>query len=125
MHIKRNSINYQPVTVGRTELYLTESKPPDFRWVSRWAHLAEGTVVPCPEVLVAGLGLLPCFPQPPLQGRFLGGHIEDDRPQVGVLVGGADPVVMGVCGGAETQALENTGRIHYDTLAEFLKNILI
>lgn len=70
--------------------------------------------MPCPEALVAGLGLLPRLPQPPLQGRLLGGHVEDDRPQVGVLVGGPDPVVTGVCGGAEAQALENTGRTRYD-----------
>lgn len=70
--------------------------------------------MPCPEALVAGLGLLPRLPQPPLQGRLLGGHVEDDGAQVGVLVGGADPVVTGVRGGAESQALENTGRIQYD-----------
>lgn len=83
-------------------------------WASRQAHLAEGAVVSRPEALVAGLGLLPGLPQPPLQRWLLGGHVEDDRPQVGVLVGGANPVVTGVCWGAETQALENTGRIHYD-----------
>lgn len=70
--------------------------------------------MPCPEALVAGLRLLPRLPQPPLQGRLLRGHVEDDRPQVGVLVGGADPVITGVRGGAETQALENTSRTHYD-----------
>lgn len=72
--------------------------------------------MPRPEALVAGLGLLPRLPQPPLQGRLLGGHVEDDRPQVGVLVGGADPVVTGVRRGAETRGLKNTGRIHYDQL---------
>lgn len=78
----------------------------------RKAHLAEGAVVPRPEALVMGLGLLPCLPQPPLQGRLLGVHVEDDWTQVGVLVRGADPVIMRVCRGAEAQTLENTGRTH-------------
>jgi len=111
----RNGINYQGVMAGRTEPYLMQTEPPvsGGHRAPRLAHLAEGAVVPCPEALVAGLGLLPRLPQPPLQGRLLRGHVEDHRPQVGVLVGGTDPVLAGVRGGAEMQALENTGRVRY------------
>lgn len=77
------------------------------------AHLAEGAVVPCPEALVAGLGLLPRLPQLPLQRRLLGGHVEDDGAQVGELVRGPDPVAVRVRGGAETQPLGNTDTMRY------------
>lgn len=63
--------------------------------------------MPCPEALVAGLRLLARLPQPPLQRRLLGGHVEDDGAQVGVLVRGPDPVTARVRGGTETQALRN------------------
>lgn len=64
--------------------------------------------MPCPEALVAGLGLLARLPQPPLQRRLVGGHVEDDGAQVGVLVRGPDPVAVRVRGGTEPQALRDT-----------------
>lgn len=39
VHIKGNGINYQPVTAGRTEPYLTETKPPQFQVGGRRAAL--------------------------------------------------------------------------------------